>query len=301
MLNLLIFISLCWIWGSTWLAIKIGLDGVPPFWGAGLRFLIASAFLSIITAIAGKWKIPLRQNWRMILIVGLFMYPVPYGLVYWGSQYVESGMAAVLFAIMPIFVAILAHLFIQGERLTFAKIVGMLLGFSGIIVIFADNLGAKGSLGILGMICVAFSPFFSSLATILAKKHFREINPLPLTAIHTIFGGIGLLAVSVFTESRSNIIYDSKTVGSIFYLGIIGTAIAFSLYFYLLKTMEATKISMIAFITPLVALFLGIVFRSEVLDPLSILGSLMVVIGVFIVVMGDNILRARLSQKNRLT
>lgn len=301
MLNASIFMILCLIWGSTWLAIKIGLDGSPPFLGAGFRFTIASSFLFLLTAVTGKWSFSFKGKWPMVLLAGVLLFPLPYSLVYWGSQYVESGMAAVLFAIMPFFVAFLAFLMIPDEKLTLVKIGGMIIGFGGIIIIFADNLGTKGSLGILGMAAIASSSFFSSLATILSKKHFHNINPLPLTAVQSSLGAIGLTLLGLLTESVSDFRTDAKTVGSLLYLAIFGTSVAFSLYLYLLKKMEATKIAMLAFITPLVALFLGMAVRSERLDTMSIIGSFMVIGGVSVVIAGNGLLGARIARTESAT
>jgi drug/metabolite transporter (DMT)-like permease len=99
MLNAAIFGFLCLVWGSTWLAIKVGLEGSPPFLGAGFRFTIASTFLFILSAIFSRRHFSFNGKLPLVLLAGFLMYPLPYGLVYWGSQYVESGMAAVLFAL----------------------------------------------------------------------------------------------------------------------------------------------------------------------------------------------------------
>jgi drug/metabolite transporter (DMT)-like permease len=294
MLELAIFILLCLIWGSTWLAIKIGLSGAPPFLGAGIRFAIAAIVLYLFLALTGRLQFSFKRQWPAIIMVGIILYPLPYGLVYWGEQYTESGMAAVLFGVMPFFVAIMAHLLIKDERLTFLKIAGMIFGFSGLFLIFADSLKAKGTLSIMGMAAIALSSFFSGLGTVMMKKHFHDQSPVSMTAIGTSLAAVVLITIGLITEPLSSFQVNAATIGSIAYLSIFGTAIAFSLYFYLLKTTEATKLSMIAFITPVAALVLGIIFLGEGFTVSSLIGSLMVVGGVFIVVMGDNLWEKRL-------
>jgi drug/metabolite transporter (DMT)-like permease len=293
MLNAAIFIILCIIWGSTWLAIKIGLEGSPPFLGAGFRFGISAAFLLLIAVISRRKIFAFGEKWPQVLVAAFLIYPIPYSLVYWGSQYIETGMAAVLFAAMPFFVAILAHLFIPRERLTFLKVLGMIIGFAGIFIIFGDNLGAEKQFGVLGMAAIVLSSFFSSSGTIISKIHFRDIDPLSLTVVQSAIGCLILTAVGLIAEPISSYNTDPKTVGSLLYLGIFGTALAFTLYFYVLKKMEATKLATIAFITPVVALLLGVMIRNERFDPLSVVGSAMVILGVFVVVAGDNLLRRR--------
>ncbi len=299
MLNALIFAFLCLIWGSTWLAIKIGLEGSPPFLGAGFRFAIAAAFLFALSVFTGGLDPEIRRKWRGVVFAAFVIYPIPYGLVYWGSQYIESGMAAVLFAVMPFFVAILAHARIQGEKLTVLKILGMLLGFGGILVIFADNLGARGSLGIIGMVAVSGSAFFSAVGTVYSKKHFHEIDPISLTAFQSMIGAIVLTAVGLAFESLTAYRFDARTLGSLLYLGILGTAATFTLYFYVLKRMEATKLATIAFITPVVAMILGIALRGERFDFASVVGSFMVIAGVFIVVAGGTLFRGHTRSRPR--
>jgi drug/metabolite transporter (DMT)-like permease len=297
MINILIFIALCLIWGSTWLAIKIGLEGSPPFLGAGFRFAISTAFLLLISVLSGGFDITFRGKLRQVIIAGILIYPIPYGLVYWGSQYVESGMAAVLFAIMPFFVAILANKYLPSERLTVLKLFGMGLGFGGILIIFADNMGARGILGVLGMAAVSGSSLFSAIGTIYSKKYFNDIDPLAMTAFQSFIGAVVLTIIGFAFESVADYRFDARTIGSLFYLGILGTAAAFTLYFYALKKMETTNLAMIAFITPVVALILGVIFRNEIFDLLSIIGSLMVILGVFIVVAGKRVFGHRAGSR----
>ena len=293
MLNSLIFVFLCLVWGSTWLAIKIGLEGSPPFLGAGFRFAIAAAFLFALSALTGKLNFTFDGKIRKVVVAAFMIYPIPYGLVYWGTQYVESGMAAGLFASMPFFVAVLAHLFIEGERLTIPKVLGMVIGFGGILLIFADNLGAKGLIGILGMAAVSISSFFSAAGTVYSKRHFHDIDPVSMTAFQSFIGAIALSSLGFAFESISQYRFDIRTVGSLFDLGTFGTSLTFTLYFFVLKRMETTKLSTIAFITPVMALILGSVAYGESFDILSIVGSIMVVAGVFTVVMGDSLFKRR--------
>jgi drug/metabolite transporter (DMT)-like permease len=290
---------LCLIWGSTWLAIKIGLEGSPPFLGAGFRFIISATFLFVLVMATGYRNVSFGGKLRHVLSAGALVFVINYGLVYWGSQYVESGMAAVLFATMPFFVALLARFYGLGERLTILKTMGMIIGFLGIILIFADNLGAKGMMGVLGMAAIVVSSAGAALGTVFSKKHFQNISPLFLTAVQSGIGAVALTAIGLSVEPVSSYKTDFKTIGSLLYLGMFGTALAFTLYFYILKRMEATKLATIAFITPVVAMILGAVYRKEVFDFLSLLGSLMVIVGVFIVVTGDGITRRRQDHARR--
>lgn len=293
MLNIVIFITLCLIWGSTWLAIKIGLEGSPPFLAAGYRFLLAAAFLGLFSLIFQRHGFNFKGKWPYVFLAGLFTYPLSYGLVYLGTQHVESGMAAVLFAIMPFFVAILAHYFVPGEKLTLTKIFGMVIGFIGIVVIFAENLSFRGSHILWGMMAIVASSFCSSSGSIIMKKHLKNLRPVPLTTLQTGIGGILLLAPGLLFESPDDFSYNIRTLGSLVYLGILGTAVTFSLYLYLLHKMEVTKLSTIAFITPVIAVILGIAYRHETMNWAGIVGSAMVLFGVIIVISGTNFLTRR--------
>ena len=133
------YIFLCFIWGTTWMAIKIGLKDLTPFFSLGLRYLIAGIFMLVyILTIHRKITVEKKQ-WKLIFLITLFNFIIPYGLVYWGEQFIFSDLTAVIFAMLPINVVILSLIFFKEEKINLINIVGILIGFSGIITIFYEK------------------------------------------------------------------------------------------------------------------------------------------------------------------
>ena len=141
---------MCLIWGSTWMMIKIGLDGAPPITGVGVRFVIASLVLLLIVRMR-RIAIPRTQSFLMLtLFLAVLHVAVPYVLVYWAEQYISSGLAAVLYSTMPLMVALFARVGL-GDPITFAKLAGIVVGIAGVSVIFSDSLGWSGGRGSAGV------------------------------------------------------------------------------------------------------------------------------------------------------
>src|SRR5215213_5171557 len=150
----LVWLVLCGIWGSTWLFIKLGLEDLPPFTFASIRFVIAGAILFTIIRIR-RIELPRAgRDWILLAITGVLAFGVNYGTVFWGEQYISSGLAALLQATIPVFGMLLAHPYLPGERLNARKLAGALLGVVGVGVIFSHQLGAEGSMALWGSAAV---------------------------------------------------------------------------------------------------------------------------------------------------
>src|SRR6185503_10741731 len=156
----LVWLVLCGIWGSTWLFIKVGLADLPPLTFAGIRFVIALTILFLIIRIR---SIPLphtRKEWGLLAITGILSFGFNYGLIFWGEQYISSGLAALLQATIPAFGLVFAHLHLPGERLSWAKIGGVILGIFGVGVVFSNQLAVSGKLAFAGCVALILSAMF---------------------------------------------------------------------------------------------------------------------------------------------
>src|ERR1041385_1732125 len=184
----LVWLVLCGIWGSTWLFIKLGLADLPPLTFAGIRFVLASLILSAMILARGvRWP-RTRHDWLLIAIVGFLQFTLNYGLVFWGEQHISSGLAAVLQSTFPAFGLVLAHLYLPEERITRKKIVGVLLGFAGVAVIFSDRLTIAGKGALLGSIALVLSALCGSYGNVLVKAYATQIDPFVLAAGQMICG-----------------------------------------------------------------------------------------------------------------
>ena len=286
-LAVVVYVVLCFIWSSTWLMIKVGLEGAPPMTSAALRFIIAS-FIIFVILLKQRIKLPKTRSFILLSIyLGFFQMGIPYALVYWGEQYISSGLAAILFSIMPLFVAIFARCLI-GDALTIRKVAGILVGASGVYVIFADSISAGGHMGIWGMIAMIISAVLASFTSVIIKKHSASYHPIASLFIPTALGGILLGAWSLFFEDVGSMQFDALTITSILYLGVFGSVIAFGLYYWIIKHIDVTFLSYMTFIIPILACLLGWIFLREMLTIDILLGAVLIFAGIALATLRKN-------------
>lgn len=281
-----VFLILCGIWGSTWLFIKLGLADLPPFTFAAIRFIFASVILVILISARGvRWPRQ-RRDWLLIAIVGLLQFSLNYGLVFWGEQHISSGLAAVLQSTFPTFGLIIAHFYLPAERMTARKVFGVLLGFVGVAVIFSDQLTIAGEMALLGSIALVLSAFFGSYGNVLVKAYGSEIDPQVLAAGQMICGFPPLLIMGLALEGNPfRFRWTMMAVISLAYLVIVGSVIAFALYYWLVRHMAVTKTMLIALVTPVVAVVLGIVVLNEQLNWRLFAGAACIISGIGLIVL----------------
>ncbi|RMD89845.1 MAG: hypothetical protein D6813_10035 [Calditrichaeota bacterium] len=280
----LVFISLCIIWGSTWIFIKLGLQDAPPFLSAGMRFVVATLILFPLL----KWRdLKIPREWKVLSIMlytGIFAISVSYGLVYWSEQFIPAGLTAVLFSTMPFFVIILSHFMLSDDPLTINKIAGSVLGFSGVIVIFIDSLKIENPMAVWGTVGVVFASFCSAVSDVIIKKHSRSLHPIVLTTVQMFCGAVILFLLGVLFEDFQDFRITWRSVGSIVYLAVMGTSIAFIGFYWLIRQIRVSTASLLVFVIPIVALFLDWLIFGEVLNFRVWIGSFMVLGGIGIAV-----------------
>ncbi len=275
----LVYALVCLIWGTTWLAIKASLESLTPFLSAGIRFIVAAAFILLFLKVA---KIQIQKDKRsiqMYLVMIFFSYSLPYGLVYWAEQFIPSGLASVLFAIEPFFIVLFSYFYISSEKIGFFKISGIVLGFLGIIIIFSDTLSLNYASYTLGITAIVLSACLQALNAVIIKKYGGHLNPLSMNFVPMLLSGIMLLILGFFIENMNKIKFDLPAVGSVLYLALFGSIVTFTSYYWLLKRINVVVLSLISFITPIIALYVGWVFYNEKLSTNELLGSLLVLLG----------------------
>lgn len=273
------------IWGSTWAAIRIGLQGIPPVSGVALRFGIASLILLGLAWLAGVRLGRSRWERRLWWVNALLTFSGSYGIVYWAEQWVPSGLAAVLFATFPLFVAVLAHLVLPGERLTGKGAAGVLLGFLGVTVIFSEDLVKLGGQEVArAAVLFLLAPFISALGNVATKRWGQGIHPFSVAAVPMGITGLLMGAVAAAVERNREFVFDLSSVGALLYLALCGSALTFSLYFWLLARIPATQVSLVAYTSPVLAVLLGTLFLGEPYTLRMAAGSALVVAGVALAV-----------------
>ncbi len=282
----LVWLVLCLIWGSTWLFIKLGLVDLPPFTFAGIRFVIAALILLALIA----WRrlsFPLRaRDLWLLAVTGFLNFSLNYGLVFWGEQYISSGLAALLQSMLPAFGLIIAHFYLDGESLTLPRILGVALGVMGVGVIFSHQLHVSGTQALWGSAALVLSAFCAANGNVLVKAHCKHINPIVLAAGQMMFGLIPLVLIGFVMEGNPlRLHWTWMAIVSMLYLAIVGTVIAFSLYYWLILKMRVTDTMMIALVTPVVAVILGLIVLKETLEWRTLAGGLMIMSGIALIVL----------------
>jgi drug/metabolite transporter (DMT)-like permease len=279
----LTYLLLCLIWGSTWLAIRLGLDDSPPLWSAGFRYIIASLIMLVVNAFRkAEYPASLSAMIRLAL-PGVAIYALPYMMVYIAEVHISSALTSVLFASFPFYIAILSLLFFKDEKINWLRWLGLIVGFGGIIVIFYDSL-TESQIAFIGAVLVVGGAVFSALGTVWIKKWFPRQDILIMAAVQMIAGAVIINLTAAIFEPITLFKVTAKSIGALLFLAIFGTVIAFNGYFWLLKKIRTISLSMIAFITPVVAINLGYFFRDETFSTFTAVGSALILAGVALVI-----------------
>ncbi len=285
------YLGACLIWGSTWMVIKVGLRGAPPLTGIAVRMTIAAA---IVVAILRARRIALPRERRFFWIgifLGFFHIVLPYTLVYYGEQYISSGLAAVLFAAMPLVVGLIARVTL-GEILTARKIAGIVAGMAGVAVIFMDSLHV-GRSEALGALLVTGSMLTAAVGSVATKRYAYGYNPVASLLLPFTVGAVATWVLALAFERVDPMAFDATTWATILYLAAAGSVTAFALFFFIIQHMEVTVVSYQTFIIPIIAVILGGVFLGESISPRVALGAAMILAGVSLATIFSPRARAR--------
>lgn len=274
------YIIICMVWGSTWIVIKIGLTTLTPIFAVGVRFLIASIVVLGIMKLKNLELLTDSQSVKLYLILAFFSYIFPFSFVYWAEQYVPSGLTSVLFAIFPFWVIIFSWFWLPKESIGVYKVMGSILGFAGIAVIYWDGFSVDFGDYTLGIIIILISAIMQGAVAVIIKKHGKELNPLSMNFVPMLLTGVILFPIGLLFEDTSRIAYSENALFSILYLAIFGTVVAFGVFYWLMKKINVVILSLSSFITPIIAVFLGWTFLDEILNSKHIIGSSFVLIGI---------------------
>ena len=275
-----LYAMLVLIWSSTWVAIKIGLEDCPPLLGAGIRFAVAGVVLLAFAAVQGR---PLRTDRRLAAVLATMPFALAYGLVYWGEQYIPSGLAAVLFGVLPLYTAFLGAVLLPDQPLRARLVAGILIAIGGLALAFAES-AASGhpELALAGAAALALAPLGASVGNISLKLRAGELDAVVLNGWAMLAGGVLLLAASGIGESWGEAAWTAESVGSIGYLALIGSAVPFVVLTVLLRHLSAQAMSFLAMLLPFGALVFGALLYSEDITARALGGAALVAAGLLI-------------------
>ena len=282
---------MCLIWGLTWFFLKYSLVEMPLFAGLSIRFLSAGIIFLSIHLIRKKKILVSRKMLLIYLQYGLINFSLCYFLTYWGAKYVFSNLGAILWSLLPLFVAGMAHFCIPDDRLNLRKALGMLIGLFGAILLLTqgENLG-EGEVT-LGLLAILLSVFLAAWPNVYLKMQNEKVDSYHLNGFGMSFAGLVFSVFYFFYERGQTIPLDFNNVGAVFFLTVPGTVLTWGIYIWLFNYLPVTQISYTAFYPPIVASLVGWLFLGESLPFVAIIGSMMIIGGGYLVVSKKDIKR----------
>ena len=281
----LAFVTVCIIWGTTYLAIRVALETVPVLLVAGLRWMTAGVLLCGILLAMGRRLPPLRM-WGPLILLGVLMNVMGNGFVVFAQQYVASGLTAVVIATTPFWSALLERMLPNGERFSPRALVGLAIGFSGIVILVWPEMsqgGASGRAFVGGIIAIQLACIGWVIGTSYARRHELGNDPFPSTALQMVFSGVMLLSAATVRGDWAELSFTPRTLAAMAYLSVAGSLVAYSAYIYAIQHLRLSLVSMYAYINPIIAVALGTVLLGEPLSPRILLAALLVLAGTWIV------------------
>lgn len=278
------WIAVCLIWGTTYLAIRVTLETIPPWLMSGMRWIAAGSMLSAYLAARGE-PMP-RHSWRGILFLATTLLVFGNGGVVWAEQYVPSGLAAVLVAAQPFWMSGVEAFRGDGEPLTRRAMLGLAVGFAGILLLVWPDLTVGGAAGrgfAAGVIALQIACLGWSIGSSYSRRHARDQNVLATTAAQMLAGGVLMLTIGSVLGEWPALHFSSRTLGALAYLATVGAIGGFVAYTYALRHLPVTVVSLYAYINPVIAVALGVALLGEPFDSRSAVAVAVVFVGVAIV------------------
>jgi drug/metabolite transporter (DMT)-like permease len=281
------YLIMCLVFGTTFLAIKIGIDaGAPPFFSAGLRFLLAGSILLLYMVVRRKARFSLLLRKEMLLTGAGLTFGV-FATLYWAEQYLSSGIAAILSATAPLMILLLQTV-IARQRLSLSSLAGCLTGTVGVVLLLLPGLTVSISrIWVLGCAAVLLGQVFYSAGAVYSRRvvqRFQDTSPIALNAAQMMYGGGMLLVLSLFTEEiHLGAVLAPNAILSLLYLIIAGSMTGHTIFYWLIAKTNPVFPSTWLYISPLIALCLGAVLYDEPVSVLSVVGGITIIIGIVVV------------------
>jgi drug/metabolite transporter (DMT)-like permease len=278
------WLTLCIVWSSTWLAIKVGLRDLPVFSFVAIRFVIAIAVLIAVSLGRTRLLPQKRADYLTLAITGVLMFALNYTLVFWGELYVSSGLAAVLQTTILIFGMLFAHWILPDEPLRFQKLAGALLAIGGVALICGRLLDFGGVWAFWGGVGISIGGAAAAFSNVLLKKRAITLAPAMLAAWQMIFGTIPMLILGAIIDGNPmRFHWTPMSIFCLLYLAIVGSSFTFLLLYWLLPRMTVTNLQTISLITPPGAVMLGWALGGEKFPLWSLVGAAVVLAGMWMI------------------
>jgi drug/metabolite transporter (DMT)-like permease len=277
----LAFFAIYFIWGTTFLAIRVAVEELPPLFAAGSRFFVAGIVLYAFMRFRGQTK-PSQLQWRNLVLMALLMFVAEYGPLFWAEKYVPSGIVSVLAATIPIITMIGEVVVFRQQRFRFALLVSTLLGFAGVAVLLLH--GGDQSFGLIPCFAILAGSTTWAFGSVLARSmNLPKSRPVTAGAAMMIGGAILLLISTLVGEMRPLPHITMRAAIALLYLIIFGSLLSFTAFIWLLAHMPASRVASHAYVNPIVAVALGYFAAGEPVTPRTLLGTALVLVSVFLI------------------
>jgi drug/metabolite transporter (DMT)-like permease len=282
--NFLWLMFLASLWGPSFLFIKVAVGEISPLTLVTGRVGLAALLLYVILRWQGGNLPKFGAIWKHFAIVGFFSNALPFVLFSWGEQYIDSALAAILNGTTPLFTIVLAHLFTADDRLSPVKATGTLIGFSGLVLLISPSLLGGIQLTTWGLLAVATAAFSYGIGIVYTRNHLRGLPRLVAPTAQLTMATLYMLPLSLIIEQPFRQPMPSwPAVASLAALSVLGTALAFVIYYFLLEQTSATYVSMVTYLAPVIGVVLGVAILGEQLNWITYAGCALIVLGVMVV------------------
>ena len=273
------------VWGSSFLWIKIAVEEIGPFTLVAFRLLFGLVGLLIIMRLR-KQSFPRdRKTLLAFLFMGVFNTALPFTLISWGETKIDSSLASILNGTVPLFTIIIAHFWLHDDKITLPRIAGLIVGFAGVVVLVSRDLGPAGVFNgdILGQLAVLAASLCYATAITFSRRHLRGQPPLVQATMVILIADTLLWLTAPIVERPLHVPTLPITWFALAWLGLLGSCLAYLLFFYLINAWGPTRASLVTYVFPVIGLLLGIIFLGEIADWRLMIGSLLVVAGIVVV------------------
>jgi drug/metabolite transporter (DMT)-like permease len=301
-LDWLIFLALGFFWGSSYLFIKIGVDhGLQPFTLITFRLLIGFLLLATVVGIARE---PLPRDPRMyghLFVMGVVNIAIPFSLITFAEQSVDSSLAAVINGAVPLFVIVIAAIFLAGETITLNRLAGLAVGFVGVAFIVGLDITDLGSSSAIGELALLGSTLSYAVGAVYARAHIHGLRPM-IPAVFQVFFGLLVTSTLAFaTEHPLAVPWVPESILAVVWLGLLGSGLAYLCFFRILQHWGATRASLVAYLLPVYGIALGALVLAEPIAPTTLLGTGLIIGGIALVNARFGTRAVFVRRRNRVT
>ncbi|MFA0251004.1 DMT family transporter [Vibrio sp. 10N.261.45.A4] len=280
-LTILLFVSVCLIWGTTWFAMEVALHSIPPIFATALRFLLAAPLLAVLAKVFNQPLLFPKGKRQWLLIVALMYFAIPFTLMIYGEQYISSGLASIIFANMPVAVMLMSGLFL-GLRLAKHQIFGLATAVVSLCLILGNEMQMGGDDYLVGTVCLGLAVAIHAVMYVLVQKHCKGIEVLTYNAVPSLIASLFLFAVSAMGENVNVESFTWDSISAVVYLGFVASVGGIVAYFKLGQVSTPFQASICFLIFPVVALLISCYINGEVLSEQSLLMMLPLLCGILL-------------------